>query len=318
MHRSTALKSTYASDPGWRRIQALLPERLRLEASNTPTEEWLPLGAFSVHLDCWRRSDAPATLILVHGAGGNGRLLAPYGVWAAAAGYEVVAPDLPGHGLTEVPRKRALVYEDWRNTLAGVLEAEARRTKRPIIVFGLSMGGMLAYDATARTGIPKGLVATCFVDPRDPAILSSTTRWPWIASLVPAMLSAVPVLTDPLPLSIHMLGKMNGIANDPALVQAIVSDPRAGGTWMPAGFWRTFINVSSVVEPEAFDVCPVLLVHPADDRWTDVSVTLPFFKRLRVPKRLVMLDNAGHFPVEEPGATQLRTALLGFLAEQSS
>src|SRR4051812_296462 len=45
--------------------------------------------------------------------------------------------------------------------------------------------------------------------------------------------------------------------------------------------------------------CPVLLVHPAADRWTDVSISLPFFEGLRVPKRLVMLENAGHFPVEE-------------------
>jgi hypothetical protein len=30
-----------------------------------------------------------------------------------------------------------------------------------------------------------------------------------------------------------------------------------------------------------------------------------------------MLDNAGHFPVEEPGLTQLRAALLDFLAERS-
>ncbi len=86
---------------------------------------------------------------------------------------------------------------------------------------------------------------------------------------------------------------------------------------MPAGFWRTAITCSPVMEPDAFDVCPVLLAHPADDRWTDVSITLPFFERLRVPKRLVMLDNAGHFPIEEPGAAQLRTALLEFLAERS-
>jgi len=43
----------------------------------------------------------------------------------------------------------------------------------------------------------------------------------------------------------------------------------------------------------------------------------PFFDRLKVPKRLVMLDNAGHFPIEEPGVSELRTALLDFLAEGS-
>jgi alpha-beta hydrolase superfamily lysophospholipase len=49
---------------------------------------------------------------------------------AAMAGYEVVAPDLPGYGLTQVPSKRALSYQDWRDTVAGVLETQARRTDR--------------------------------------------------------------------------------------------------------------------------------------------------------------------------------------------
>ena len=317
MPQSIDPRPTYATDTGWRRIQALLPDGLRLDPSRAPTEEWLALGAFSVHLDCWRQPGAPATLVLVHGGGGNGRLLACYGAMAAAAGHDVIAPDLPGYGLTRVPNKRALVYEDWRDTVAGVLEAEARRAERPIVVFGLSMGGMLAYDAAARTGIPNGLVATCLLDPRDPAVRRSMARQPWMVPLMEPLLSAVPMLTDPLPVPMRMAGNMRGIANDPALAQAIASDPRAGGTWMPARFLRTFINSGPVVAPEAFDVCPVLLLHPADDRWTDISVTRPFFERLRVPKRLVMLDNAGHLPVEEPGATQLRTALLDFLAERS-
>ena len=68
---------------------------------------------------------------------------------------------------------------------------------------------------------------------------------------------------------------------------------RAGGSAMPAGFLRTFVASEPLVSPEVFDVCPVLLVHPADDRWTDVSLSRPFFDRLKVPKGLVMLGNAG-------------------------
>ena len=37
-----------------------------------------------------------------------------------------------------------------------------------------------------------------------------------------------------------------------------------------------------------------------------------------MPKRLVLLENAGHFPVEEPGVSQLRQALLEFLAERGT
>src|SRR5262245_24329705 len=156
---------SYVNETGWRRIDALLPEAVRLDPSHTPTEEWLTVGRFSVHLDCMRRPEAPATLVLVHGAGGNGRLLAPYAALASAAGYEVIAPDLPGYGLTQVPNRSAVGYQDWRDVLAAVLEVQARRTARPIVVFGLSMGGMLAYDASACTRIPNGLVATCFFDP---------------------------------------------------------------------------------------------------------------------------------------------------------
>jgi alpha-beta hydrolase superfamily lysophospholipase len=142
-------------------------------------------------------------------------------------------------------------------------------------------------------------------------------RWPWMASLIGPALSTLPALTDQLPVPMRLAGNMRKVANDPALAEAIATDPRAGGSWMPARFLRTFANSKPLMEPEDFDICPVLLAHPADDRWTDVSITRPFFDRLPVAKRLVMLGNCGHLPVEEPGATQLRTALLNFLAERS-
>jgi alpha-beta hydrolase superfamily lysophospholipase len=110
---------------------------------------------------------------------------------------------------------------------------------------------------------------------------------------------------------------MRAVSNDPQVTEMIATEPRAGGNAMSAGFLRTLVASEPAVPPELFDVCPVLLLHPADDRWTDVSLSRPFFDRLKVPKRLVMLGNAGHFPIEEPGVSELRTALLDFLAERS-
>lgn len=72
------LRPRYAADVGWRRIYARLPQRLRLDCSDFPTEEWQTVGTFSVHLDCWRRPDPPASVVvIVHGGGGNGRLRPP-------------------------------------------------------------------------------------------------------------------------------------------------------------------------------------------------------------------------------------------------
>ena len=64
---------TYGEETGWRRINAMLPEAIRIDPATPPTEEWLNVGRFTVHLDCMRRPEAPATLVLVHGAGGNRR-----------------------------------------------------------------------------------------------------------------------------------------------------------------------------------------------------------------------------------------------------
>jgi alpha-beta hydrolase superfamily lysophospholipase len=317
MSDMAASHPTYTNEAGWRRIDALLPAAMRFDPANAPTEEWLTVGRFSVHLDCMRRPEAAATLVLVHGGGGNGRLLAPYAALASAAGYETIAPDLPGYGLTQQPNRSAIRYQDWRDVLAAVLASQARRSTAPIVMFGLSMGGMLAYDAIARTRIPTGLVATCFFDPREPAARRGGARWPWMVPVIEPLLMNLPAFLQGLPVPMRLVINMRGVSNDPKLSQVIATDPRAGGSAMPAGFLRTFVSSEPLVPPEVFDACPVLLVHPADDRWTDVTISRRFFDRLKAPKRLVMLGNAGHFPIEEPGVSELRTALLTFLAERS-
>lgn len=309
---------TYAEDDeGWKKIQRLLPDRLQLAEGELPVEDWLQVDRFTVHVDRWTSPDAPASLILLHGAGGNGRLVSAFGVLAARAGYDVVAPDLPGYGLTRVPNKNALVYDDWRRVAAAVVEAERRRSSKPLVLFGLSMGGMLAYDAAARTGSAAGLVGTCFLDPRKPRVRRSMVRWSWMAPALGPLLTTAPAITDPIPIPMRIAGNMLAIANDPRLARTIASDPRAGGARMPAGYLRTFLTSEPAVDPETFDVCPVLLLHPAEDRWTDVSATLPFVERLNVEKQVVMLEGVGHFPVEEPGLTQLEDRLLAFLDERS-
>ncbi|MER7168592.1 hypothetical protein ABT336_21305 [Micromonospora sp. NPDC000207] len=53
--------------------------------------------------------------------------------------------------------------------------------------------------------------------------------------------------------------------------------------------------------------------HPGADRWTPPEFGLPFFERIAADTRLVILDRAGHLPVEEPGLTQLGQATGDFV-----
>lgn len=309
----TSTPSYETTHPRWRELQPLLPEALRLRPERTPREEWRRVGRFDVHVDRHGPDHAPATLVLVHGGGGNGRLLAPYGQLAADHGFAAVAPDLPGYGLTRQARKRSIVYEDWRAVVSAVVEQEARRSGAPVIVFGLSMGGMLAYDAAARTRIPDAVLTTCLLDPRLPEVRRQMVRWPWLATLTEWTMR-VPWLSDHSIVKMNLVSNMAAIANDPRISRHLSRDPQAGGTWMPGRWIRTFLTAEPEVEPEQFDVCPVVLAHPDDDRWTHVSISTPFLERLTsTSTELVMLGGAGHFPIEEPGRTQLDEVVVGLL-----
>ncbi|NIN10562.1 MAG: hypothetical protein GTN62_13010 [Gemmatimonadales bacterium] len=108
------------------------------------------------------------------------------------------------------------------------------------------------------------------------------------------------------------------MTNDPAFSRIFIDDPLVGRARINLGFYRSMTVYEPPITPEAFDVCPLLLVHPAEDKWTPLAVSQPFFDRLGGDKELVMLEGCGHLPYEEPGVSQLRKAVEGFLERVSA
>lgn len=303
---------SYKDHTSWRRVNAALPSTMQISSPHPAKEEWHEYDRFCVHIDRWSAHNPRVTAVMVHGAGGNGRMLGPYAKLLTDIGINVVAPDLPGYGLTVKDRKTSIRYEDWRGTVASVMRSEAE-LGLPIMVFGASMGGMLAYDAAAITHLPIGLVATCLLEPTDDRVRRAMVRWPWMAPLVEPALCTFSSLTDSLPVPMKLASNMRAITNVPELTKAIVDDPMAGGNWMPAGFLRTFLTSDPVVPPERFEVCPVLLVHPAEDEWTEFSLSHAFQKRLSsVDSSYKLLENGGHFPVEPEAVAQFQRAVSDF------
>ncbi len=82
---------------------------------------------------------------------------------------------------------------------------------------------------------------------------------------------------------------------------------------MPLRFLHSLLAIRPAIEPEDFDLCPVLLAQPAADHWTTIEASRPLFDRIKGPKELVMLENCGHFPIEEPGVSRLEDAVVAFL-----
>jgi len=102
---------------------------------------------------------------------------------------------------------------------------------------------------------------------------------------------------------------MTAMSRDPALTDLVCRDPRGGGGRVSLRFLRTWMTSRPTVAPEDFTVCPVTLTHPAADTWTPPELSIRFLRRIAAPTELVMLENAGHLPVEQPGLDQFRAAL---------
>lgn len=303
---------TYDQVDGWRRYQPLLPADLRAVEGQLPVEERIDVGRFSVHLDRWPVPAAPLTVVAVHGGGGHGRMMAALCRMAQSAGCEAVAPDLPLYGLTGVPDPGSVRYRDWVDVVADVVDLESRR--RPVVVFGASMGGRLAYDVAARTGTPVGVIATCLLDPRLPEVRRAVARNRLVARLVPVG-RTLPEQLQRVQVPMRLVARMSAMSSTPAMARACARDQQGGGGRVPLAFLLDWLEAAPVVEPEAFDACPVLLVHPAEDSWTAPALSTTFLGRVAAPHRSVLLQGAGHFPVEQPGLDQMRLAVAQFLDE---
>lgn len=305
---------TYDEVRGWRAYQQFLPPDLRVGGTVRPVETRWERPGMSVHVDEWDAPGSELTVVALHGAGGHGRLVAPFCLAVRQAGYRAVAPDLPLFGLTDVADRTAVRYADWVALAVDLAERESVRG--PVVLFGASIGGRLAYDAAAVAagrGVPvAGVIATNLLDPRDPQVRRASARNAGLAALTPA-LSRLPARLKRIAVPMSMTTRLSKMSGTPGLSRACARDKQGGGTRAPLAFLLDWLATPPAVEPEQFGACPVLLVHPAQDAWTPPALSVRFAGRIATPTQTVLLDNAGHFPVEQPGLAQLREAVTEFL-----
>ncbi|WNG88761.1 alpha/beta hydrolase [Mycobacterium sp. ITM-2016-00317] len=272
-----------------------------------PASTWWQWRGRTVHIARARAASADVRGMVVHGGGGYSGALWPAAAVAAGDGIEMFAPDLPLYGDTVEPDPAGVRYGDWVDLLCDLVTAERAADPRPLILFGASMGGMLAYEVAARTGQVAAVVATCLLDLADPAARSAATRFAWLGRPAPALLRAAEPVLGRVRLPIRWLADMAAMSTDPQLSRLCASDPRGGGARVPLGFLSSWMNYHHTA-PESFGAAPVTLVAPAADTWTPPVLSIRFLQRISGPIELVTLENCGHFPIEEPGLTQLRDA----------
>jgi alpha-beta hydrolase superfamily lysophospholipase len=308
--------STYRDQPYWRAIARHLPARLQLGADELPDEEHWKWRGHLVHVDRYPRPDAPVKLVQLHGVGTNGRMMTTIlGAPLRDRGVEPISIDLLGYGLTSVARGHNPTYNDWVDQVVDFLAYERSRDPRPIVVYGLSAGGMLAYHAASIDRAVAGVVGMCFMDQRIKVVREQTARLRALGAYAPPLFRLLVGPAGRIKMPMALVSKMSALVNSKAALKDSLADPTSAGNWVSTRFLSTYLDAAPAIEPEHFDVCPILLTQPTHDHWTPLETSTVFLDRItRVPVTKVLLDRAGHYPIEEPGLTQMQDAIAEFCA----
>ena len=299
----------------WKKYNTFLPEDLQYKEDKLPTEEYWQWKDFNIHLDRMRNPKSPIKVIVLHGAGGNGRVIGLFGNFLHDQGYEYIAPDLIGYGLTQNLKNKNIDYSVWVDCVSDLIDEEILKDNRPIVLFGLSMGGMLAYQVAAKNKNVKALMVTTLADPRAQNVRDDLARNLFLSRVgLPAM-NVFKLFLDLFKLPIKWLCKMERITNDIAFSKIFSNDQLAGGSKIKLRFLRTYMNFIPAIEPENFIASPLLFLQPQKDTWTTFETSKSFYEKLNCPKKVVFLENCGHAPYEEPGLSTMKIEIIKFLRQ---
>jgi lysophospholipase len=233
-----------------------------------------------------------ATVAVVHGLGEHlGRHLA-LARFLASEGYAVVLSDLRGAGRSGGRRGHVDRFSDYMGDLKALLDVATSRDglpevgplPAPVVVYGQSMGGLLALAfALAYPGSVKGVIAA------SPA-LGQRLKLPfWKEALAWLLAGLAPGLRLPTGLPLENL------AHDPQVAAEYRADPlcfdRGSARW-----YQELKRTRAEVLAQAATVRrPVLLIQGGADRIVDPELTEAFYARLSTAgSRFLRYEEAFH------------------------
>ncbi len=269
---------------------------------------WLtaPDGA-RLPLRHWRNPGSGALLLYLHGMGDHSGPFTGAGDRLSADGFEVLALDGRGFGLSQAePRGDVPSFDTYISDAAWVVEEWRRRGHRGrVVVSGLSMGGGLALRlAGERPDLVDGVIAL------SPGL--GLRRLP-LGFLFPVLLAQLvcPGSRFPSPFPLEAT-----TGSDEALRRI-----RADERWLRVFSARFFVaNLRHLwrLRSLAGQIrCPVLFLIPEQDRVINPPATRRFFDSIRlVNKRLEIVKGAEHNLMVDPRRDRVAEAMSAWMRGQ--
>ncbi|KGC08255.1 PGAP1-like family protein [Burkholderia multivorans] len=253
------------------------------------------------------RAAAPrATVALLHGLAEHAGRYAPLAARLNAAGIDLLAIDLRGHGHS--PGKRAWVarFDEYLDD-ADALVAEAARASTPLFLMGHSMGGAIAAlyaieRAPARARTLAGLVLS------SPALAPGRDVPRWMLALSRVISRVWPTFP-----AIRIDAAL--LSRDADVVAANRADPLVHHGPVPARTGAEILDAMARIERGRDTLrVPVLVYHGTADKLTEPDGSRTFGARVGSADRTLTLYEGGfHETMNDMERERVIDALIGWI-----
>jgi alpha-beta hydrolase superfamily lysophospholipase len=258
---------------------------------------WPGADGIQLHVRHWPVDDPWAVILIVHGIGEHSGRYDRTGRLMSAAGLDVHALDLRGHGLSDGKRVFVECWDDYLDDvelrLAGV-----RKPGLPAVLFGHSMGALIAltYVCSGRPA-PELMVLSA------PPLGASVPAWQRIAA--PLLSRVVPGLAIANPISGEQLSR------DPKVGEAYLADPLV----QPRSTARLGAELFGAMKRARNELAelavPTLVIHGGADTLVPTHLSEPLGTLPGVERRV--LPDLRHETLNEPEGPQVVAQIVAWL-----
>lgn len=274
-----------------------------------------------LHVRWWRnrqKVDVPSRgyLWLVHGIGEHAGRYDELATWMTGFGYDVLAADLPGHGLTKRDGgfEHGFALPDARAELEGVRAfwgsqgpmAAKGAAKAPWALFGHSMGGLIALDWVINGHAEDR--------PRRAYISAASLK---LRLAVPAWKRQAAVTLKKWAPDFRIANGISpeDLSYDAANIGAYRTDPLVHGYATSRMFLSILKTADDVMKAAPSVEIPMCLAVGADDPLVDPAGLKQFYEALGTHKRYLEFPKMKHEIFNDIGRVRCYESLLEWLQQ---
>ena len=253
---------------------------------------------------CWATAEPRAVLLLAHGLAEHSGRYGDFASYLADAGIATYALDFPGHGRSDGKRGHIRDFQEYAEALGALLSlAREAHPDIPFVLFGHSMGGLIAADFLLQHQsefVAAVLTGAAIQSPQQPSsIVLFINRV--IASVMPR-LGALRL-------------DASGISRDPQVISDYENDPLVYRGKATAGLvTAVFSAMKRVVENATSIRLPMLIMHGSVDSLTAVEGSELLHDSISSEdKKIVIYDGLYHEILNEPERKNVMEDILRWL-----